>query len=107
MEHIYQQPQFGEDWFTYPEFYIPIKMTSIEASKTFEDNSLDFVFLDASHEYEDVKEDILHWLPKIKSGGIFAGHDYAPSWGVYNAVNESLHNVSSSPKEICWIYNVV
>ena len=21
MEHIYQQLQFGEDWFTYPEFY--------------------------------------------------------------------------------------
>jgi hypothetical protein len=43
----------------------PIRMTSIEASKLYKDNSLDFVFIDASHEYEDVKADILSWLPKI------------------------------------------
>ena len=66
----------------------PIRMTSIEASKLYEDNSLDFVFIDASHEYEDVKEDILAWLPKVKIGGILAGDDYNVFEGVNRAVDE-------------------
>lgn len=86
------------------DFYTPMRMTSIEASKNFEDKSLDFVFIDASHEYEDVKDDIKHWLPKIKSGGVFAGHDYAPSFGVYRAVNEMLPGVFET--EQCWVYNI-
>ena len=57
-------------------YYIPLKISSLEASRKFKDNSLDFVFLDASHEYEDVKDDILAWLPKVKPGGFLAGHDY-------------------------------
>ena len=63
----------------------PIRMTSIEASKLYEDNSLDFVFIDASHEYEDVKEDILAWLPKVKKGGVLAGHDYDNTNHRFNA----------------------
>ena len=39
------------------------------------DHSLDFVFLDASHEYKDVKDDIEHWLPKVKIGGTLGGDD--------------------------------
>ena len=59
------------------EKYVNIlKMTSEEASKQYEDNSLDFVLIDASHEYKDVKNDINYWLPKIKQGGILAGDDF-------------------------------
>jgi len=42
----------------------------------FSDNSLDFVYIDANHAYKYVKEDINIWYPKVKSGGILAGHDY-------------------------------
>ncbi len=67
----------------------PIRKTSEEASKDFEDESLDFIFIDAGHDYESVKEDIQLWFPKLKKGGIFAGHDYHPSWqGVVQAVDE-------------------
>jgi SAM-dependent methyltransferase len=54
----------------------PIRMSSVEASKLYLDESLDFVFIDACHEYECVKEDIISWYPKIKKGGIIAGHDF-------------------------------
>ena len=46
------------------------------ASNLFPDGSLDFVYIDANHTYEAVTEDIKIWYPKVKSGGILAGHDY-------------------------------
>jgi hypothetical protein len=49
---------------------------STEAAKRFEDESLDFVYIDANHSYKYVREDILAWLPKVKKGGIIGGHDY-------------------------------
>lgn len=49
---------------------------SKDAVKRFKDNELDFVYLDANHRYEHVKEDIELWYLKLKIGGIFAGHDY-------------------------------
>ena len=49
---------------------------SVEASKRFDKGSLDFVYIDANHSYEAVKQDIISWIPKVKSGGIISGHDY-------------------------------
>jgi predicted O-methyltransferase YrrM len=72
-------------------YYKPIKMKSIDASKLFDDNFFDFVFIDACHEYDCVKEDIEFWLPKVKSGGIMAGHDYHMS-GVKMAIDEKFKN---------------
>ena len=53
-----------------------------------------FVFLDASHLYHHIKADIAAWLPKVRKGGILAGHDYAvPRWpGVKQAVDEAFGN---------------
>lgn len=73
----------------------PVKGLSEEVSKLYDDNSLDFVFLDASHDYESVKKDIDCWFPKVKQNGVIAGHDYnedgtpGVAWvGVVKAVNE-------------------
>jgi hypothetical protein len=52
-------------------------------SELFEDNSLDFVYIDANHTYEGVKEDIKYWYPKVKPGGLLLGHDYLPN-DMYN-----------------------
>lgn len=66
-----------------------IREESVRASKRFKNNSLDMVFIDAIHLYENVKEDIQAWLPKIKSGGIISGDDYSDSFpGVIKAVQE-------------------
>ena len=62
-------------------------MTSVEASKLYEDGSLDFIFIDGAHDYKSVKEDVEHWFPKLKIGGYISGDDYAwPS--VSSAVDE-------------------
>lgn len=54
-------------------------------------NSLDFVFIDAGHHYNEVKKDILAWRPTVKPGGWVMGHDYSDKWpGVIEAVNEVL-----------------
>lgn len=84
----------------------PIRKTSIEAAKDFEDNYFDFIFIDAAHDYESVKQDLLTWYPKLKNGGIFAGHDYAPFWGVYQAVNEwsSKFNKTVHQHGACWVH---
>jgi SAM-dependent methyltransferase len=64
---------------------------SLDAAASFPDQHFDFIFLDASHFYDDVVKDLEAWLPKLKPGGIFAGHDYVedcPSIGVKRAVTE-------------------
>lgn len=44
--------------------------------KRIEDNSLDFVYIDADHSYDFVMQDIILWGRKIRKGGIMSGHDY-------------------------------
>lgn len=88
------------------EFINPIRLTSLNAANLYEDNSLDFVFLDASHDYDNVKADLLAWYPKVKIGGVFAGHDYPGFEGVKLAVDEFTNNnninLHTSGIEICW-----
>lgn len=49
---------------------------SEEAAPDFLDGSLDFVYIDAQHHYEAVRDDIARWYPKVKVGGIIGGHDF-------------------------------
>lgn len=69
-----------------------IKKDSIKAAKEIPDGSLDFVFIDADHHYEKVKDDLNAWTPKVRKGGIVAGHDYyvfrSGNRGVIDAVDE-------------------
>jgi predicted O-methyltransferase YrrM len=70
-----------------------IRNDSISESKNYPDEYFDIVYIDASHEYEYVKNDILNWLPKVKIGGIICGDDYISGWiGVVMAVNEIFGN---------------
>ena len=174
MEHIYQQSQFGEDWFTYPQFYKqiverfpsgstfvevgswkgksssfmaveiansgknidfycvdhflgdeqagwnsslyqifmsnmePLKdyykvlnMPSVEAAEKFEDLSLDFVFIDAAHDYESVYSYLVESNKIINDGGVIGINDYT-FWGWFEqqeyecveAVNKFLNTHS-------------
>jgi len=53
-----------------------IEKFSMSAIKMFEDEELDFVYIDANHDFKHVAEDIAEWSKKVKKGGIVAGHDY-------------------------------
>jgi len=78
------------------------RMKTDKAVELFDDGSLDAVFIDADHSYNAVKNDILNWMPKIRKGGILAGHDYTYSWPeVIKAVDETLGKVSAM--DFCWI----
>jgi predicted O-methyltransferase YrrM len=83
------------------EYFNSYRMHSVEAAEKYEDNSLDLVCIDASHDYEDVKNDILAWLPKVKVGGILAGDDFLHS-GVYQAVKEIFPGYSE--RGWTWVY---
>ena len=77
---------------------IKMKLSSKEAVAHFEDNTLDLVYLDASHNYTSVKEDLQLWLPKIKVNGFIAGHDIIIT-DVKRAVDDVLG------KNSCKIYS--
>lgn len=74
-----------------------IKKFSVEAADLVEDESLDFVYIDANHSEPYVTQDIEAWAPKVRPGGIVAGHDYArikakgeedsTNWAVIPAIN--------------------
>lgn len=72
-----------------------IRTKSHEAAEMFQDESLDFIYIDAAHDYYNVKKDLEMWWSKIKKGGLFCGHDYTENVpkeffdaGVVKAVNE-------------------
>ena len=81
---------------------------SPKITKNYEDESLDFVFIDGSHKYEDVVNDIKAWLPKVKKGGILSGHDYIDFDDVKRAVHNVLgeNNYSDPWNNRCWIYRL-
>jgi len=64
---------------------IMLRMTSVEAAKKFEDNSLDYVYIDGDHSLE-VMFDIYSWMPKLRMGGVLSGHDFkdGPRSGIKN-----------------------
>ena len=77
---------------------------SVAVAAQFNPQSCGFVFIDAEHTYEAVKADIAAWKPKVKKGGILAGHDYEQGWqGVIQAVDEAFPNgVNLWPNSSVW-----
>jgi hypothetical protein len=68
-------------------------MSSVDAAATFKDAYLSFAFIDANHLYEGISADIKAWAPKVRPGGILAGHDYGmpDRWpDVTRAVDEAF-----------------
>ena len=73
----------------------PLAMPSVSAAGIFSDEGVHFVFIDASHHYRGISVDIAVWWPKIRQGGILAGHDYSAAiWpDVKRAVDEAFPKI--------------
>ena len=65
-----------------------LRLSSMSALKHIDDNSLDFVYIDASHIYQDVTDDLECWINKVKVGGIISGHDI----GYINDVQKAVYD---------------
>lgn len=71
------------------------RMNSVDAAKEFNDGYFDWIYVDAGHSYESCLADLEAWFPKVKDGGIIAGHDYSDTeetrkkgFGVKQAVDD-------------------
>lgn len=65
-----------------------VREESVNAADKFENESLDFIFVDGDHSYEATFADCVHYYPKLKKGGIFCGHDYQSLESVKRAVDD-------------------
>ena len=82
---------------------VAARKTSIDAARQIDDASLDAVYIDALHDYESVKADIIAWRPKLRAGGILAGHDYGPhAPGVVRAVDELIGKPAKVYGDTTW-----
>ena len=68
-----------------------IKDTSENASTQFENNSIDFIMIDAGHDYDSVMGDIKRWYHKVKPGGFITGDDYLVFKGSSYAPNDFFY----------------
>ena len=83
----------------YGERLIPIQGNSFNVHGLVP-NDLDFVFIDASHDYNSVATDIKNFKSKLKSNGWLCGHDIDFP-GVNKAVNELLpSNFDNGPNNV-------
>lgn len=106
---------FNEDWKTViSEFDINIRHFnnitlhtdySYNIFHKFPDKYFDFIYIDANHDYESIKQDILMYLPKTKH--LIGGHDYQLNWpGVTAAVNEIFDTPHRTYADGSWIYSI-
>lgn len=78
--------------------------TSDAASRDFANHSLDAVFIDAEHTYDAVLADIAYWFPKLKPGGVIAGHDIQLE-SVRRAVTETFGPDGFETIGNCWFHS--
>jgi hypothetical protein len=67
-----------------------LQADSVQGSLKFEDETLDFAYIDADHSYVAVMRDVRAWLPKIRKGGIIGGHDYDFE---HDSVKKAVHDI--------------
>lgn len=74
-----------------------LRMMSMDALSQIPDRSLDFVYIDACHNFDFIMQDIIEWSKKVKKDGFVSGHDYYPSKapGVVRAIDvyTEMHNI--------------
>lgn len=98
MERIFRK-KFGT--VQYKDKIHILKGLSWEVAEQVEDESLDFVFIDASHDYESVIKDLDAWAYKLKPGGLLCGHDLHFT-GVVEALTERFDKYNETGVDNTW-----
>ena len=73
-EEVFEEVKAYNEEF-YSENSTLLKMNFEDALDQFEDQSIDLLHIDGSHEYETIRKDFENWLPKVKKGGRILIHD--------------------------------
>lgn len=103
--NIYKEKQ---DWINFDNCYndclefcndnpgrvVMIRGLSPAASSQFEDDSLDFVYIDGNHAYEAVMADMEAWCKKVRPGGLLCGHDYwnDVTWPAFGQAKDAVND---------------
>lgn len=82
---------------------IKIKNISSVVYKEFDDEFFDFVYIDAMHDYNSVKNDINYWIDKVKNDGYIGGHDCIIGGEVYNAIIDYFKIEPKIYEDTSWI----
>jgi len=93
--------------FIVKERAMPLRMTGVEASKHFANETIDFCYIDGDHSLEGIYTDIKAWLPKLKVGGILSGHDYkdGPKSGISDYFGQQLpYHIKTVVDNYCMRY---
>jgi hypothetical protein len=83
-----------------------LNMMSWNAAKKFDDDSVDFCYVDAGHSYEAVTKDLQAWWPKMRPGAMFGGDDYTKGYpGVQQAVWDFFGPIDIKVRRAgrCWL----
>ena len=74
---------------------------SYNVADKFEDNSVDFIYIDGDHSYDAVTKDLEMYLPKLKHNGVIGGHDYSEN-DQYNKQNtiKAVNNIVGKPDKV-------
>jgi len=87
--------------------------SSIDNARRWENGFFDFVYIDADHSYKACMDDLKAWFPKVRKGGIIAGHDYGCG-GVHQALLEFFQfeenvrpNSAEELKGRCWLHEKI
>lgn len=81
-----------------------IRMTSDDGIELLTGTSVDFIYIDGLHTYEQIKKDINNYLPLLKPNCLIGGHDYHVNWnGVVRGVNEILGVPDATFLDTSWI----
>jgi predicted O-methyltransferase YrrM len=90
--------QFVQQSKEYEDRYMLYRKSSNDAVSLFLNESLDFVFIDGLHVFEQTYLDCFNYYSKVKKGGLFCGHDYNTIRGVNMAVNKFASEVGATVK---------
>lgn len=95
MEAVFRKKFVGEERIKI------LKGLSWEMAEYVQNESLDFVFIDASHDYESVVKDLKAWIPKVHRAGLLTGHDLHFK-GVPKALKETIPDYVVAGIDNCW-----